>query len=492
MLNAQQAKAVEYDGGNLLITAGPGAGKTRTLTVRVARLAKTLSAGRKILVITFTNKAAGELQERLSVLGDDCLERVETGTFHAFALSLLRRYAARLKFPLNFQIATPDEVEAMAEVFWPQRSSQERRDLLLKVSRWKGSLEAVSYDQDIVGFRQLMRERERVDFDDILRDAVFLLKDEPDIRQQVQALYPYVCVDEYQDVSLVQEELLRQLAGEDVRFTVIGDPDQAIYGFRGADVSLFERFPQIFAPCAVMKLGVNYRSAPKIVKAAMEVIRHGARSSHAVDAEAVSERAGEVVVFQASSDKMEARYVARAIKNLTGAGSLSEASSRKGGYSFADIVILYRLNVQADRLAQALREEALPYRIYGPKAEPGGLEDVYEPRAEKISLMTLHAAKGLEYPVVFMTGCENGLLPLEMSFMPSPQMEERRLFYVGMTRAKERLVMTHAKSRFLWGETCRLTPSCFLLNISDELKVRDELPPEPNRKIEARAQIKLF
>jgi DNA helicase-2/ATP-dependent DNA helicase PcrA len=157
-----------------------------------------------------------------------------------------------------------------------------------------------------------------------------------------------------------------------------------------------------------------------------------------------------------------------------------------------DIAVLYRLNAQADLLVEAFEEEGLPCRVYGPKADPGGPEDIYEPRAEKVSLMTLHASKGLEFPVVLIAGCEDGLLPMGLAAFESDIEEERRLFYVGMTRAKERLVLVNARSRRLWGEALMLKASPFVIDIPDDLKVRDHLPAEPHRKVEARAQMKLF
>lgn len=553
-LNEQQKAAVEHSGRHLLIIAGPGTGKTRTLTHRIQHLAAKLKTDEKILAVTFTNKAAGELHERLVALGVDLENKVELGTFHAFALRLLRRYKHLLDFPLSFSIASPDEVELLAGKFWPQRPKAERKALLRKISDWKSSLAPETDDGDIVGFRKFLRDNQLVDFEDILRDAVLLLRDHPEVRREVRALYRQVLVDEYQDINAVQEALLKELVGGEVLLTAIGDPNQAIYGFRGSDVGYFQSFEEHFQPATILELSRNYRSCSNLLEASGQVAEKGeAFPVPALTAEIYAK--GLLKVHEAPTDKAEAEYVAHMIERLVGGTSnFSRDSGRVDGASasrsFGDIAVLYRLNIQGRQMAQALQRLGVPYQVSGEQALelgtstraslkrlPDGFdlcealqklksddkalaenwdaflrladrsgtagdfldalalatpEDRFEPKAEKINLMTLHAAKGLEFPVVFIIGCEDGILPLDLEFFLSDPAEERRLFYVGMTRAKEELYLVRARRRVLYGKSKEFPPSRFLSDIEEGLKAYEAASEKKFRKDPDRDQLKLF
>lgn len=553
MLNDQQLSAVRHEGAHLLIVAGPGTGKTKTLTERIHRLASSLKPSEKILAITFTNKAADEFTGRLANLKVSP-DVAETGTFHAFSLRLLRRYHARLNFPLTFSIASPDEIDLLAKDLWPERSQKERKALLRKISDWKAALLPETDDQDIRAFREMLRAKSLVDFDDILRDAVLLLRENADIRAEVRRTYRFVLVDEYQDVSAVQVVLLKELVGDGVQLTAIGDPNQAIYGFRGSDVRYFQSFEQDFAPASVLALSRNYRSGMDLVSAGGQVIGRGA-SFPVSPLTAEMNARGLLKVHACSTDKAEAEYVAHTIEKLVGGvSSFSRDSGRVGeeggGRSFGDIAVLYRLNAQGRLIAEALNRLGVPCQVSGDKRltlssstraalklSPAGdnvldvltalrpkdadldenwdhfagmaegvqtvaefldrialqtPEDRYLARAEKVSLMTLHASKGLEFPVVFIVGCEEGLVPLNLEFFSSDLEEERRLFYVGMTRAQEELYLVRCEKRVLYGKTHDARPSRFLSDIAESLKAYEQEKARKVRRDPERDQLKLF
>ena len=553
-LNDQQLKAVQHVGSHLLIIAGPGTGKTHTLAHRIQHLTAQLKSNEKVLAVTFTNKAAGELRERLEVLGVDLAHSVELGTFHAFALRLLRHYHRVLDFSLNFAIASPDEIASLAAQFWPQRSKAERKSVLRKIADWKASLSNESDDTDIISFSKFLREKQLVDFDDILRDAVLLLRSHPAVRVEVRALYRYILVDEYQDIDAVQEDLLKELVADGVRLTAIGDPNQAIYGFRGSDVRYFHSFAENFQPAEILELSKNYRSCSNLLEASGQVVEKG-EPFHVPALTAEIYAKGLLKVHEAATDKAEAEYVAHSIEKLVGGTShFSRDSGRVGrdgaSCSFGDIAVLYRLNVQGRLMAQALERLGVPYQVSGNEAlelsagtrsalqrlpsqfdirealiklrpDDKALndnwdaflrlaeqakdardfldvlaletpEDHFNFKVEKVALMTLHAAKGLEFPVVFIIGCEEGLLPLDLEFFSSDLEEERRLFYVGMTRAKEELCLVWARKRVLYGKSRELPPSRFLSDIQEGLKAYEAAREKRFRQDPERDQLKLF
>ena len=251
----------------------------------------------------------------------------------------------------------------------------------------------------------------------------------------------------------MQNAFLKILACEGVLLTAIGDANQSIYGFRGSRVELFHRFQEDFPPAQILTLQENYRSAPSLLAASGQVMG-------GVQLLAKLSTQGKLVIHQAATDRAEADYVAHQIEKLI--GGLDMNTSRRACDSLGDIVILYRLNAQRHVLGQALEHLGIPYQIaqkpqkaevYSDEDALGQNEEELEYNVEKVSLMTLHAAKGLEFPVVFIIGCEDNLLPLDLIGMKGDPQEERRLFYVGMTRAKEHLYLTHAKRRQLFGQT---------------------------------------
>jgi superfamily I DNA/RNA helicase len=356
-----------------------------------------------------------------------------------------------------------------------------------------------------------------------------------------------VAVDEYQDVDELQYRLLRLLTTPDANLCVIGDPDQAIYGFRGADVGFFLRFSEDFPAATTVRLTRNYRSSPAIVAGALQAIAPSTLvAGRELAAMAGADAPARITVHQAASDLAEAEFVVQKVDRLLGGASfLSLDSGRvdggaEHGLSFADIAVLYRTDAQSGPLAEALGRAGMPFqkrshdrlldrpavralvrtlrdrlptgdrslaaRLAAAGAQADGAEadeaaealellaplaarcgddldrflaelalgdevDTWDPRADRVSLLTLHAAKGLEFPVVFLTGCEDGLLPLRFGSQPSPAelAEERRLFFVGMTRARSHLFLSHAGRRAWRGSVREAAPSPFLADLEAAL-----------------------
>jgi DNA helicase II / ATP-dependent DNA helicase PcrA len=477
-LNESQWQAVRHTGSHLLITAGPGTGKTHTLTHRIVHLIPSLKANEKILAITFTNKAARQMQDRLMALGVR-QSHLFIGTFHSFCLKLLRDHFDSTALPKDFKVATPQDITGFDKA------------TLERISHMKSSQLAISPDDDYKAYQRYLRQNSWIDFDDILREALLLLEDDA-IAARLQAQYRYIFVDEYQDSNIVQNVLLKKLAGEGVLLTAIGDANQSIYGFRGSRVELFRRFQEDFVPAQILTLQENYRSAPSLLTASGQVMG-------GVQLLAQLETEGKLVIHQAATDRAEADYVAHQIEKLI--GGLDMNTSRRAVRSLGDVAILYRLNAERHVLGQALEHLGIPYQVsqkpkreevYSDEEALGQNEEALEYNVEKVSLMTLHAAKGLEFPVVFIIGCEENLLPLDLIGMKGEPQEERRLFYVGMTRAKEHLYLTHAKRRQLFGQALIQEPSPYLADIAEELKAYEASRRSAPKKDPDALQMKLF
>jgi len=484
-LNESQWQALRHTGTHLLITAGPGTGKTHTLTRRIAQLVPSLRIDEKILAITFTNKAARQMQDRLSALGveQSCLF---IGTFHGFCLKLLRDHFEHTALPKDFKVTTPEDITGFD------------RQVLERISLLKSTQLAISPDDEYKAYQRYLRQNNWIDFDDILREALLLLEDD-DIAAELRRQYRYIFVDEYQDSNIVQNALLKVLACEGALLTAIGDANQSIYGFRGSRVELFHRFQEDFVPAQILALQENYRSAPSLLTASSQVMG-------GVQLLAQIKTQGKLVIHQAGTDRAEADYVAHQIEKLIGGLDMNTSPARGGASrravrSFGDVAILYRLNAQRHVLGQALEHLGIPYQVaqkpqkaqvYSDEDVLGQNEDVLEYNVEKVSLMSLHAAKGLEFPVVFIIGCEENLLPLDLIGMKGDPQEERRLFYVGMTRAKEHLFLTYAKRRQLFGQTMIQDPSPYLADIAEELKAYEAAKRNTPKTDPDALQMKLF
>ncbi len=539
-LNDAQWNAVSHDDSHLMIVAGPGTGKTHTITYRIIRTIQKLKQDQKILAITFTNKAANQMRERLEAKIPNYWRQVNVGTFHRFALSLLREFSQYLPLPKDFQIALPEDIqECLSEIF-PQKSPLQRKETLEAISWMKSTQLAIDPSEDFQKYHRFLRAKGMIDFDDILREVLMLLENE-EVLHKVQGRYRYIFVDEYQDVNIVQNALLKLIVGvtpcgcpEDKGrhgglplLTVIGDPNQSIYGFRGSQVKFFNRFEEDFPGAAKLYLNENYRSTANLLTASSQVINKdpGGKVPEAI-AKIYDE--GRLVIHEAATDRAEAEYVAHQIEQLIGGVSMfSQDSNRVETYrqahrSFGDIAILYRLNTQKNVLIEALDHLGIPYSVSSKPKVGAALADALlgqgqalplqtqeqkdeqilncfeeslDYKVEKVSLLTLHAAKGLEFPVVFIVGCEAKLIPLDINDLKGDIQEERRLFYVGMTRAKEHLFLTRAGRRQIFGTTVFNPPSMFLADIEEDLKAYEnsKLRRKLSKSKEAeKQQLKLF
>jgi DNA helicase-2/ATP-dependent DNA helicase PcrA len=529
-LDPDQRVAAAHPAGPLLIIAGPGTGKTRTLTHRIAHLvAERGVEPERCLAITFTRRAADEMRDRLRTLLPGDAARLTVTTFHGLGALILRERHERAGLPADFRIA--DETDRLEIAREMTGSDKEARRLLAGFDRPRTPADD-SEARD--SFEKRLRERGLADFTDLLRLPVRLLRDDPALTAHYRERWPWISVDEYQDVDETQYALLRLLAGTDGNLTAIGDPDQAIYAFRGADVGFFLRFADDFSAATTVLLTRNYRSAPAIVRGAVGAIK---ATSLVPDRVLDPQRTGEqlIVVEESADAQAEAEFVTATIDRLLGGASFhSLDSGRSDGHhdehlDFSDIAVLYRSSAQAEPVMEALTRAGMPYQkrshdrlvkrpgvreiahelrhhsgapavriraavdalaqvhdetvlrtaaeLLGPLAARCGddLEaflgelalgaevDAFDPRADRIALLTLHASKGLEFPVVFIVGCEDGLLPMRLP--DTDEAEERRLFFVGMTRAQSVLYLSGSRRR---------DPSPFLRTIPGKYVTRPE------------------
>jgi len=554
-LDQDQHAIVTHDGGPLLVVAGPGAGKTRVLTHAIAHRIGNGLPPERCLAVTFTRRARDELRERLDgLLGPDAAARVTVATFHGLGLLILREQGALIGLDAGLKVA--DE-RTRKEVLRSLSAGGGLAALASKISDSKRS-RASSPPEDLTladRYDAGLRERGLVDVDDLVTLPAELLTEDPALADECRARWTDVFVDEYQDVDEQQYRLLRLLTSPDSRVCGIGDPDQAIYGFRGGDVGYFLRFQSDFPTATTVRLSRSYRSAPTIVRGALQLIRPG---TLVPGRELVPARTdipdGPVTVHAVADEREEAEVIAASIETMLGGASFHALDSRAVDgrdraahqLSFADFAVLYRTSAQANAIDEALAKRGFPFQrrsharlaempgvpeilavlapadvaapapvaealaaaaraaasgvsadsaenraeirfaadVLGPLAAQCGTDldrfldelaigaevDAWDPRADRITLLTLHAAKGLEFPVVFVAGCDDGLLPLrpwrgaEIDYA-----EERRLLFVGMTRATTRLTLLTAAKRTLRGEVTECSPSPFLSSIDPSL-----------------------
>jgi DNA helicase II / ATP-dependent DNA helicase PcrA len=635
-LNPAQREAVLHTEGPLLVIAGAGSGKTRVLTHRVAHLTSAIGVKpNEILAITFTNKAAGEMRERLTAMLGPMARAIWILTFHAACGRILRSEAERLGYKSNFTIYdSADQVRLVKQVLEELDKDPKRfvpRGVHAQISNAKNQLitparyaEQIGsfYDQTIAEAYELYQRKlaasNAVDFDDMLMLTVQILENFPDARKHWQNAFRYVMVDEYQDTNHAQYRLLQLLAEHHHNICAVGDPDQSIYAFRGADIRNILEFERDFPETRTIPLEQNYRSTNAILEAANAVIAHNSERKE----KRLWSELGEgdpVRVIEVEDEQAESRYVAAQIAGLV-----------EEGYSGSEIAVFYRMNAQSRVLEQTLRLHQIGYQVIGgprfyeraevkdaiaylqvldnpadavslmrianrPKrgigdttisrlvsyAESHGLtlydalghpteaglgtaavkavtslknlldslrstaqeEEVpellqtvlersgtleayeaertieargrienleafvdgareYAQQAEEatlsgflqeislysdqdalgeeqsnVTLMTIHNAKGLEFRAVFVVGVEEEIFPSSRSIEEQGVEEERRLFYVGLTRAEERLTLTHASSRLLWGRTTSHLPSRFLDELPDRHVERERLRP---------------
>ncbi|MGH7455160.1 MAG: ATP-dependent helicase, partial [bacterium] len=370
-LNSSQQQAVTHGRSHLLIVAGPGTGKTHTLAHRLAYVAEHFAKSEEILAITFTNKAAEEMRQRVAKLAGSAATKMTVGTFHAFCLGLLREYYQQANLPRDFEIIGEADQRELAKVLWAAISTSERENLLEKISRWKGTGEGsaeVHTAREI--YDAALRQRGQLDFDDLLVEAIQLLENNEAVRNEAHHRYYWIFVDEYQDLNPAQHRLLKLLVHANAVLTAIGDPNQAIYGFRGAEVTYFSRFKEDFDGATELRLAENYRSAPTILSASTQVIDAGI-ASVAMLLSPTLLTPGRLTIHAAPTEKAEAEYVVHQIEKMVGGTSMFSQDSgrvekeRGGERSFGDFAVLYRLNALRPALEEALARSGMPYQISG-------------------------------------------------------------------------------------------------------------------------------
>jgi superfamily I DNA/RNA helicase/PHP family Zn ribbon phosphoesterase len=557
----------------LMIIAGPGTGKTRTLTHRLAAgVAEQGVPPEACLALTFTRRAAEEMRERLAALLGRRSARLTVTTFHGLGLMILREHHELAGLAADFAVA--DEKTVLQVATELAGSPRAGRALLAG---------APADPQRRELLRNSLAARDLVDFDGLVELAVAVLDGETAVAARLRERWPRISVDEYQDIDAAQYALLRLLAGDGTGLTVIGDPDQAIYRFRGADVGFFLRFGQDYPAASTAALTANYRSSPGIVAGALQAIAPATLvPGRVLRAAAGSAPGPRISVHEAADPAGEAAWIAESIDRLLGGSSFHSLDSGRadghghGGIGLADIAVLYRTDAQAAPLGQGLTRAGLPFqkrshdlldrrpgvaeilrelalaglavdRDPGPRtagaavthqlratvgrlaaaadagrrpgAGRGGLSgtdlrtagevlaplarrcgddmerfrteialgaevDALDPRADAVALLTLHAAKGLEFEVVFLAGCERDLLPLWLpgaapDARPDPA-EERRLLFVGMTRARAHLLLSCAARRSRHGSSAETGISPFLSAIDPGLL--DRSAPRPARR----------
>ena len=634
-MNDRQAEAVQTTEGPLLIMAGAGSGKTRVLTHRIAYLIDEKMVNPwNILAITFTNKAAREMRERaekLKMEAQDCL----IATFHSMCVRILRREADHIGYNRNFTIVDPGEQRTLMKRIlknlnldpkkWNERAilgtiSNVKNDLIDEVAyaNLAGDMYTVIVAKCYTAYQKELRQSEAMDFDDLIMLTLRLFDQNPDVLTYYQQRYQYIHVDEYQDTNHAQYQLVKLLASRFKNICVVGDADQSIYGWRGADMQNILDFEKDYPEAKVVLLEENYRSTKTILQAANEVIRNN-RNRRPKNLWTQNEDGEEIVYYRANDEQDEALFVARTIDQLS-----------REGYSHKDFAVLYRTNAQSRTVEEALLKSNIPYTMVGgtkfysrkeirdvisylnlianpsdnisyervvnePKrgvgpgtvdkirnfassqeislldasanillspvkgkaaqavydfanmlldlrehlddytvtelveavlektgyaaalvaqatlesqarienieeflsvtknfdespdnsSDESGLDklsrflndlaliadtDDGDQESSEVTLMTLHAAKGLEFPVVFLVGMEENVFPLSRASEDEDELEEeRRLAYVGITRAEKILYLTNANSRMLYGKTNYNQPSRFLREISSDL-----------------------
>lgn len=475
-LDPSQREVAIHQHGAMCVLAGAGTGKTRAITYRIAYGVQSGAVDpENILALSFTQKAAGEMRERLSVLG---VPGVEARTFHSAALAQARYFWPKVVGGeiLRVMSGKASLVTAAASRLGLNLSRAQVRDLAGEIEWAKvqllapGEYAAAAQANGRLGVANLSPERiaelaevyeqakaeaEALDFEDILLVCAGMLDEREDVARTVRAKYQYFVVDEYQDVSPLQNYLLLRWLGHRRDIAVVGDAAQTIYSFAGATPTFLTDFTRGYPEAKVVELTRDYRSTPQVVQLANQVLA----SAKGADGQAlggtvklVSQRkkGPEVQWFIAEDDETEAREVAKRAQLLV-----------SKGLKLSQIAVLFRTNSQAKLFGVELTRLGLSYAV------KDQLKDGFEadkktaetPKTEAVTLASLHSAKGLEWEAVFLVGASEGLLPISLSTTPAQIEEERRLTYVGITRARTYLTVSFAKGKRQGGsgerEACR-------------------------------------
>jgi len=469
-----QEAAVSAAAGPLAVVAGPGSGKTGVLTRRVLHFLDQGASPERILALTFTRKAAEELAGRLDRLGGDRGRRVRAGTFHALGQSLLAEWGLKRE--------VLDEAERLA-LIRPLAKTQGLRpaqaaDLIAKAKLTPAWDSAICPPELLAAYQAALEAEGRWDFEDLLLQPLTLARQDQALARQAAARFDHLLVDEFQDLNPVQFAWLDLLAPEPERsLTVVGDPDQAIYGFRGASPLFFNRLAQARPGLRLVELRTSYRVPGPILEAAASVI--GPNPGRHLPLRPARAQGARLSRAGLASPPAEAVFVVQQIERLIGGSShLAQQRGRLDGggdYALGEVAVLFRLHRQAAEIAAALDRAGLPCQIAA--EAPGRETDALDLAADKISLLTFHAAKGLEFPVVFLVGLEENLLPYLPPGGAADWEEERRLFYVALTRARDQVFLSHCRQRVLFGRRVKPGPSPFLRDIPERLLDKIRISP---------------
>lgn len=460
-LNKNQKKAVLTTEGPLLVVAGAGTGKTKVITHRIAHLISQDIAPEKILAVTFTNKASQEMRERVAQLTGLRLNGQggpNIGTFHSIASDILRNHGDCIGIPLQFSIINEQKglelIKSIIEKFGLDLRQFRPASIQNLISQKKSSFDKNNEDFFPKNFNLIfnkysesLSELKALDFDDLIQKTVLLFENRLEILQIYQEKWPYIHIDEYQDTDPIQEQLMRLLAKSARNICAVGDEDQSIYGFRGADFTNILNFEQVWPGTQIATLDKNYRSTGKILDAANAVISKN-KLRREKNLYSRGKKGGNLTIFEAENEKEEADFVAGKIENLLRKETLT-----------SPIAVLCRANFQFQAFEEAFAGHSIPYQ-----AAPNQ-DSLSNGNPRPVRLMTIHAAKGLEFKYVFIPGLEKGLFP----HANANSEEERRLFYVALTRAEEKIFLSFSRYRTAFGAKQINQPSQFLEDIPKNL-----------------------
>lgn len=392
MLNHEQEKVVDSIDPFIFLLAGAGSGKTRVIVERIKRLVLQGVDPRKILAITFTRKASFEMKERLH------MSEISVHTFHQFAYLILKE-----KWNHPFEMIDDHVLMNFTE------------DEQLQISKYKNSMYQLKKPRVYERYQEMLKAHQMLDFDDLLLELLQALK-----QDMSRVSYTYIFVDEFQDTNHLQYQLLKKIIRKNTHVFAVGDPDQSIYQFRGASSKIIDLFIKDYQ-AKIYLLTFNYRSDTHIITAANRLIKQNNRS-YKKELKATHQETGTVKSIRFSNDEEEASCLIEQIKYL---------HHKKIRYN--QIAFLYRNHDRAYHLILKLHESGIPFRLIDEDNEQN----------DGIHLLTIHQAKGLEFDVVVIIGCENNLLPSNRLNLKSAIEEERRLMFVAMTRARHELYLTH-------------------------------------------------
>ena len=472
-LDTAQRAVVEALEGPVVIYAGAGSGKTRAITHRIAHgCNQKIYEPQKVLAVTFTTRAADEMSLRLSALG---IRNVATRTFHSAALRQLKYF-----WPKAIGGETPKVIENKFKVLSAALEKTSLGNSKSSIREYLSVIESAKtnrLDPDSLAdpdqatayqaYLDFTNKNNIIDFEDVLLLLVAVLEDSEDFADEVHQNYQWLTVDEYQDVNPLQQRLLELWLGENRNICVVGDSAQTIYSFAGASSKPLEDFTKKYEDASVFRLNRNYRSKPEIIDYANKLLVQMPSSSASVGSLMSTKEAGEkVAVLPFVNDSAEADWIAQSIVDLL-----------QGGQKETDIVVLARINSQLELVAAALEERGVDFWL-----QTGERYSIKNRLEQRITLATIHATKGLEWENVFIMGASDGLLPYVQADSDEEIAEELRLFYVAITRAKEKLFITWARSRDTGGKD--RIKSRFLTKIDTETltKANDETEFAPSKQ----------